>query len=280
MKTTICTTDSSQAAANAVTYATTFCEAMQSELAFMYKQSVTSLFTHPQQVQMAGLGTIHAADAQRADIEYSYQIDPENQIQHISGIAHAARMEQADLITTGVDKEFGYNDVYNQLVSNLITQAKCPALFIPEGVTFKPLKKIVLVIDHEFNITHRLAFIASLARISGAEILFLQINTGRNWVTEHPFYTSSIDMYLAFPYPHTSFYEVVHECIPEAIRNFAEKVQADLVITVPNQPDQLPYTPATSVHYDEYNAHRLTIPLLALDTQPKQTVNMTGYPFN
>ena len=88
-------------------------------------------------------------------------------------------------------------------------------------------------------------------------------------------------MYLAFPYPHTSFHEVVNECIPEAVRSFTEKVQADLVISIPNQPDHLPYTQATSLHYNEFSAQPLTVPLLVLDVQPTmQMVSLMGYPFN
>jgi hypothetical protein len=244
----------------------------------VFKPLVASLFTNPQQVgQIEG---ISAAYEQRAVVEYKNQVDPVSQIQHIFRIANAACIEQADLITAGVDKEFGYNDIHNQSLSNLVTQAKCPALLIPEQATFKPLKKIVLVIDHEFNITHRMSFLAQLAGVFEAELIFLQINTEKSWITEHPFYASSIDMYLAFPYAQTSFHEVVNECIPEAIGSFTEKIQADLIITVPNKLDQMPYMQATSLHYNEFSARPLSIPLLALDTQAKETVNIGGYPFN
>lgn len=282
MKTTICPTDFSLAAANAVTYATTFCKHIQSDLVFVLKQSASSLFIHPQQAgQMAAAGPTSAVHEHRAAAEYRYQADPVNQIQQIFGIAQAARIEHAGLIATGVDKEFGYNDIYNQSLSNLVTQARCPALLIPEGISFTPLKKIVLVIDHECNISHRLDFIASLAETFGAEILFLQVNTQRNWIIRHPLYESFMDMYLAFPYEYTSFHEVVNECIPEAIRSFTEKVQADLVITVSDQLNQLPYTQATSLHYNEFSAHPLRVPLLALDVQSDpQMMSMMGYPFN
>jgi hypothetical protein len=176
-------------------------------------------------------------------------------------------------MVVGVEKDFGLFDIHSESMVNLLKKAGCPALFIPQEVSFRPLKKILVVMNQEMNIDHRFSVIIDLAMPFQAEIIFLQVTKEDTLSDENPFLESMKEMYLSFPYPHTSFHTIQHETLSEGIYRFVENVGADMIAIVPNLQALLPYTYTTNLVNEQSAVTPLTIPLLAIDCQPLTTSN-------
>jgi hypothetical protein len=282
MRTVICPTDASLLATNAVNYAKQFCKTMCSPLVLFEQNSIKNLFTTPKQltednsleISTFGSHTIQTVSGKET------LADPALRFQSILSVAQAAVSEGAELIITGVEKDFCYQDISGQAIIELTKNARCPVLLIPESVAFNPIQRILLVIDHEFNIAPRMEFIADIARSFGAEIYLFQINKEREIAKDHPFYRSSLDFYLTFNYDSVYFLEAVNESVPDAIRKFTTKTNADLVIIVPDMEEHLPCSSAYGAHQLEAVAKPLSVPVLAIDAEAIQAEKPKGYPFD
>jgi hypothetical protein len=125
--------------------------------------------------------------------------------------------------------------------------------------------------NKEMNIDHRFSIIIDLALLFKVEIIFLQITSVHTLTNGNPFLESMKEMYLSFPYSHTSFHTLQHETITEGITRFAESVAADLIAIVPNLQARLPYSYTTNLINEQLTTTSLTIPLLAIDGQPLTT---------
>jgi hypothetical protein len=213
-------------------------------------------------------------DEKMNTIKDSYQAvypDPTRQVQIVHSLAWKALTVKAELMAVGVENDFGLCDMNSESIVNLIRKSQCPALFIPQNVKFKPLKKILVVMNKEMNIDHRFSILQDLAMPFKAEILFLQITSAHMLPEENPFLESMKEMYLSFPYPRTSFHTIEHETLTDGITHFMESVGADLIVIVPNLQERLPYSYTTSLLNEHSAATPLTIPLLAIDCQPLTT---------
>jgi hypothetical protein len=283
MKTVLCATDASPMAINAANYATLFCERMHMPLVCLPQTLAANLFTTPRQ-QTEGnnltVGSQQGFAQQETSSDTDTITDPALRLQAILSLAKVAQREDAGLFITGVEKDFSYQNILGQEIIELTRKARCPVLLIPEGVVFRPIRRILMVIDHEFNIGPRMPFIADIARSLGAEIELFQINKKDEIGQEHPFYQSSLDLYLAFDYESIHFHETSSEPVPAAIRRLTEKTQADLVIMVPDLEEHLPASPMPEISYKNLASFPLTIPLLAIDADAVQAAKNTGYPFN
>ena len=125
--------------------------------------------------------------------------------------------------------------------------------------------------NKEMNIDHRFSLLVDLAMPFEAEIIFLQITSAHTLSEENPFLESMKEMYLSFPYPHTSFHTIQHETLADGITHFIESIGADLIVIIPHLEQRLPYSYTTSLVNECSAATRLTIPLLAIDSQPLTT---------
>jgi hypothetical protein len=276
MKTIHCTTNRTSTANNAFAYATLLSQATQAELVSEHKPLMANLFRNYQKFfpLTQPLSDTRADKLSTTkDSHLAVYPDPTRQVQTVYSLAGKARSQQAELMVVGVEKDFGLSDINSESMVNLIEQVQCPALFIPQEVGFKPLTKILVVMDQEMNIDHRFSIIVDLAMPFQAEIIFLQITSAHTLTAGNPFLESMKEMYLSFPYQYTSFHTIQHETLAEGITNFIESIGADLVAIVPNLQAHLPYSYTTSLFNEQCAATLLTIPLLAIDCQPLTTSN-------
>jgi hypothetical protein len=280
MKTIVCPTDPSRMATNAAQYAHSLAHLTHAALRLLNKPSGANLFRNPHLVSTAAQ-SFTAPSYQKLPTQVSvqtFQIDPTIQIQTVGTLAKLAHSEQANLIIMGVEKEFSINDMYAESIVNLVKQAQCPALFLPEGVIYKHVKRIIVVMDHEAKITHRINFLAELASLFQAEILFLQVTKAHP--EEEHYFETMMEMYLSFPYKYSSFHTRIHTCIAAGIQDFIAKVGADLVTVIPDLQDHLLYSYATSLCSEQYVAKPLDIPLLAIDSAALASANAFIFEYN
>src|SRR3712207_3868395 len=146
MKTIVCPTTNSQMARNAVRYATSISYLTEAELRLLDEPFMENLFINSQRVlstiqPLAPNGPTRAERIATPKSLAAY-LDPTVQIQTVCKLAGHARNMQADLMVLGVEKEFSLYDMYNDSIVNLVKQAHCPALFIPESSHFQPIKRI------------------------------------------------------------------------------------------------------------------------------------------
>jgi hypothetical protein len=264
-------------ASNASVYATLLSQATQAELVSERKPLMANLFRNYQRLfplTQPFPNTIEEKMSATRDSHLAVYPDPTRQVQAVYSLAGEAFSQQAELMVIGVEKDFGLLDMNSESIVNLIKQAQCPALFIPQDIEFKPLKKILVVMNKEMNIDHRFSVLIDLAFPFEAEIIFLQITSADTLTEGNPFLESMKEMYLSFPYQHTSFHTIQHETLAEGITQFIESTGADLVAIVPNLQAHLPYSYTNSlVDFNKGTFTTLTIPLLAIDCQPLTTSN-------
>lgn len=274
MKTIICPSNYSSISVNALHYARTVANQADTEMVCLKKPLTANLFRNRQVVLSAASADIMSKNTiLQGQADY---LDPTMQLQTVHGISEFARANHGNMMILGVEKEFGLYDMYSESIVNLMKQAQCPALFIPEGVKFKPLKRIVVVVDHEIDINHRINFFVELATLFRAEIMFLQITHTKSQPTdalladssrlEDNFFENMKSLYLSFPYQPISFHKTMHVNIIEGIAAFIANVKADLVVTVPQLQAHMPFSYASFCK--QYIATPLTIPLLTIDSQP------------
>ncbi|WP_302041337.1 hypothetical protein [Rhodocytophaga aerolata] len=274
MKTILCPINRTSTARNAFAYATLLSEETQSDLLTEEQPLMDNLFRNYQRLfpltqPFSGSRTGKMNSAK--DLHQAAYPDPTRQVQTVYSLAWKAVSEKAELLVVGVENDFGLGDMNSESIVNLIKQAKCPALFIPQEVAFKPFEKILVIMNQEMNIDHRFSVIVDLALPFGAEIIFLQITPAQTLTVGSPFLESMKEMYLSFPYPHTSFHTIQHETLTEGITRFAEQVKADLIAIVPNLQARLPYSYTANLANEQLTTTSLTIPLLAIDCQPLTT---------
>ncbi|MDO1446582.1 hypothetical protein Q0590_09995 [Rhodocytophaga aerolata] len=281
MKTVICTTDASPMGRNAVHYVKNFCRSVRPSLILLEHASLQHLFTSLPAVPDEYYFPVDKAwnDSGNSSAEVAMLTEPSVRLQAIHSIAKNAVASEADMLITGVDRSFTYADCLGQPLAELVKQAKCPALLIPETVVFKPIQRILLVIDHECSIEPRMKFIEEIARNFGAEIFLYQLNRPCAGSGTHPFYQCSVDFYFTFPYSFIHFEEAETENTADTICKLVQQTKADLLITVPEIQTQVPGPAYADVSDMAAQAASLDIPLLAIDTQPRHPVESTGYPF-
>jgi hypothetical protein len=276
MKTIICPSNYSPISVNALHYAQAISELAYTEMVYWRKPLLSNLFRNRQVVLSDANSDKRRINADiRSQADYG---DPTIQLQAVYSISAFTRANHGNLLILGVEKEFGLYDMYSESIVNLLKQAQCPALFIPEEVEFKSIKRIVVVVDHEIDINHRTDFLVELATLFQAEIIFLQITGEKSQVTdtssansspvEDAFFESMKSLYLSFPYKPVSFHKI-HGNILESIAAFIGNVKADLVVNVPQLQVHAPFS--YSSFCKQYVAESLTIPLLAIDSQPVES---------
>lgn len=274
MKTILCATNRTSIASNAFAYATLLAEASHAVLVPEEQPLMENLFRNNERLFPFTQPSSDTSDEKLYPTRDSYRAlfpDPTRQVQMVYSLAWKALNVKAELMAVGVENDFGLCDINSESIVNLINKAKCPALFIPQNVSFKPIKKILVVMNKEINIDHRFSVLVDLAMPFKAEIIFLQITSAHKLTEGNPFLESMKEMYLSFPYPHTSFHTIQHETLTDGITHFAESVGADLMVIIPHLKQRLPYSYTTSLVHEQSANTPLTIPLLAIDCQPLTT---------
>ncbi len=132
------------------------------------------------------------------------------------------------LIFPGFDKG-EFFDFITDIRPVVISQARCPILLIPEEVSFKPFNTIIYATDFEQEDTEAMKKLAEIARPFNTDILVMHVTSDKDFtekIKEEGF-TDLIRKETG--YDKISFYPVNDTNVEEAIINFSEEKQADII---------------------------------------------------
>lgn len=144
--------------------------------------------------------------------------------------------ENADLIVMGTT---GGSQLEEILIgSNTIDVVKhttCPVLIVPSGATFKPVKKIVFACDFKKVGTGTPVYpLKRLLNVFQAELHVLNIDKeGKGLSTDVPEASLLLDTLLEGYNPKYHF--VDHGNVVQGIMEFADRENADLILTIPRK---------------------------------------------
>ena len=146
-------------------------------------------------------------------------------------VIKAGRRTQAEMIIMGTQGNSGLRKyLYGSHTAAVIDQSPIPVLTLPEGITFKPFRKMVYATDYNYSNINDVKKIAAFAEKFNSTISLIHINqhsathsgnTGREDFEE--LIRNSIS------YPHIVFNENEHADTAEGLRLFLQKENADLL---------------------------------------------------
>lgn len=153
-----------------------------------------------------------------------------------ANIDDIAKQEMADVIVMGIT---GGGKLEEILVgSNTIDVVKhtsYPVIIVPGEVTFKPVNKILFACDFKkVGTATPIAPLKKLLDIFGAELHVLNIDReGKGLGANIPLESLLLDTLLEGYQPKYHFID--HDNIVEGIMEFADKIGADLILTIPRK---------------------------------------------
>lgn len=248
MKTIIVPTDFSETAYNAARYALGLAQQVGANRIVLYHayelivpipDVPTSVpVIDPEELKAASLeglekmkGELSKASPEGVAIEYR----AENHLLP-ANIDELCREEQADLIVMGIT---GGSQLEEILIgSNTIDVVKhtsCPVIIVPGKVTFKPIRKVVFACDFKkIAETTPAEPIKKLLDAFNAELHVLNIEkSSRDFTPDTPIQSLLLDRLLHGYHPKYHFID--NDNVVEGITGFADKEQADLILTIPRK---------------------------------------------
>lgn len=151
-------------------------------------------------------------------------------------IDEVVKQEEAELIIMGITGGSKMEEIL--IGSNTIDVVKhtsCPVLIIPGKTTFKPIEKIVFACDlRKVADTTPIAPLKKLLSVFKAELHIINIDhESKHFSTDTPFETLMLDTLLEDYQPEYHFID--NPNIVQGIVEFAESIQADLILTIPKK---------------------------------------------
>jgi nucleotide-binding universal stress UspA family protein len=247
METILCPTDFSPASTNALQYADQLAHWMQARLVLfhnIYEPAMPAhqsfggvLYEEPIRDpghRQALLDRLEAWKEKLAGAGGSQPVPYESQVRYgetEDNIAAAALAHQAALVVLGSKHSEGLKQLLKgSVVDKVIRQAPCPVLIIPPHTVFKPLNRIVYASGLVGEAGPEAGFMARLAAMFQARILFLHIlpeYSARDREQAEAAYEVFSHQLPATP---TTFHLETHANIGEGISQFTQRHQADLLV--------------------------------------------------
>jgi nucleotide-binding universal stress UspA family protein len=153
-----------------------------------------------------------------------------------ANIDEVAKEEMADVIIMGITGGGQIEEI--MMGSNTIDVVKhtnFPVIIVPGEVTFKPVNKILFACDFKkVGTSTPIAPLKKLLDIFHAELHVLNIDRdGKGLGADIPLESLLLDTLLEGYHPIYHFID--HDNIVEGIMDFADKIQADLILTIPRK---------------------------------------------
>ncbi|ASZ10100.1 universal stress protein [Chitinophaga pendula] len=153
-----------------------------------------------------------------------------------ANIEQACESEQAEIIVMGIT---GGSQLEEILIgSNTIDVVKNtsrPVIIVPGDASFKPIRKIVFACDlKKIGETTPIAPLKKLLATFGAELHVLNIDhDNKHFTSETPLEATTLNQLLEGYQPKYHF--VDHTNVVQGITEFAERENADLILTIPKK---------------------------------------------
>lgn len=170
---------------------------------------------------------------QPADVVIEYRA--ENHLR-AANIDEVCKEEQADLVVMGIT---GGSQLEEILVGSntidVIKNTTTPVIVVPGTVAFKPIHKIIFACDlKKIGDTTPIGPLTKILSTFNAELHVLYIDhDNKSFKPETPMEASALNKLLQGYEPKYHFID--HENIVQGITEFAEKENADLILTIPRK---------------------------------------------
>jgi nucleotide-binding universal stress UspA family protein len=153
-----------------------------------------------------------------------------------ANIDDVAKEEMADIIVMGITGSGKLEEILvGSNTIDVVKNTSFPVIIVPAETTFKPVNKILFACDLKKVSTNTpIAPLRNLLDIFGAELHVLNIDReGKGLGADIPLESLMLDNLLTGYKPVYHFID--HDNIVEGIMEFADKVEADLILTIPRK---------------------------------------------
>jgi nucleotide-binding universal stress UspA family protein len=192
MRTILVPTDFSLAAENAVQYAAQLAKKINGKVIIANLKLVDNLETAPPLEYCRYIRNEPQILEEMSDaIKSKYEIDCSfiaERTEHSLQNAIEKLSIESDLIVMGTN---GADDLYSLFFGtntyHVITKVKCPVLVVPEGVSYKPIEKIIFAWDYTNNNEKAFSQMLNLLQGYHPQIILLHISQDKTAVSEEVF---------------------------------------------------------------------------------------------
>lgn len=183
MKKILCPVDFSAAATNGMEYAAQLAKDLSASLTLLYvRPSIWPEAVQLEQEVAVGLESIgERLKVCSQEVNTAFGISCDSHIEQTTDTVEMAIASEAgnfDMIVMGTN---GADDVYQYVFGthsfHVIERAKCPVIIIPDGYSYRPIRKIVYAHDPEKNPVFLIEQLKALAFPLNAEVKVLHIAT-------------------------------------------------------------------------------------------------------
>ncbi|WP_347158685.1 universal stress protein [Pontibacter chitinilyticus] len=243
MKTILCITDfplSSEATTN---YAFELAQLLSARLLLFHRQPapaiVPGVLTHSQ--LMTALDdhneTAHKLEAVRQRLTNQ---NPDRRVTCDIQLKHGAAKEtipvilkddQIVLVVVGMENAQALTDIFNEPVTAVsITASNCPVLVVPEQATFKPLQKILFVVNKLGEPYQDVALVLQLAHLFHTEIYVLHVLPESDASAAATAQEEIYPLAAWQTYPHVTYHVLLNNSVEEGISQFARENRVDMLV--------------------------------------------------
>ncbi|RNI21999.1 universal stress protein [Rufibacter latericius] len=247
MVTILCPTDFTKGSKNAIKYADEIAQRMTSHVLLCHtiSEPVSSAFSttgeesgYPTKDEikrrMKKLSKLKEMKESLEDNGWGISVSYETKIRYGEAqqkITHLAQEEKADLVVLGTEEPQGLDNLSaHSLADQVAQQVSCPVLLIPNKVSFKPLRRIVVATDLRGFCPADMSVVLKLASYFGAQIQLLHVLPKENSMARKFSMEELERLSKRISYQRVSHHVEVNASIPEGISQFCRKNRADMLV--------------------------------------------------
>lgn len=176
------------------------------------------------------------------------------------GILELIHDKNFDLVVMGSKGAEGAETIAGTISAEIARKSPCPVFIIPESYPYRDIRKIVYATDLKGNENGVLNYTIQLARTFQAHVSILNVQKKEPEVAQ--VLAEGENLLQLYAYPDMSFHIIEKDNITEAINEFAEEHEADLVIMASS--DKSFFEKILTRSQTREMAYHTTVPFLAM----------------
>lgn len=237
----ICPTDFSETANNAIEYAAQLAKVFEAELLFINVQEIAPVMAA---VSMGdGIGTevikssrlaagrlkeISAMAKNIYSISADYEVDVTTK--SLPKILSSIGDDNAMIVmgTNGVDGMYQY--FFGTNTYNVIKRANCPVLIVPEGITYKGVKKVVFAWDYSSRSKFSFTKLYDFMKAFKPKFVFFHVSKHHTQISRDVFRALRTEITAVLgENSNVSFEQIFSDNVPESINSYLTQSKADIL---------------------------------------------------
>jgi nucleotide-binding universal stress UspA family protein len=282
MKTILVPTDFSANATHALNYAIEFVKHQNAKLILLHAYHIDFANSYvpvnliEQDVQKAEKESNKKLNAIAAKIHHTHKIPCEyisRQDMAVDAITELAKEKNIDLIIMGTKGASGLPGIlFGSNTARVIEKAPCPVIAVPEGATFKTIKRITYASDYNHSDIEAIEKVVAIAKSYKAQLNVLHITEERQLTEEEKENMQKFmeNVQAKVAYNNLSFQIFHSENIEQKLEEYLEEESTDLLVMSTHQRNLLDKIFGKSV--TKNLAFHTTVPLMAFHYKRKESV--------